>query len=104
MPKKQNRDGEFIYMVRDSPEFDTHEYVRGHISGEQAAAILGRETGNDFDPASAQHVWMRRQFPSHECPDGCDFEFRELATQQRGAFKVTKVLPLRAKTDAEAGR
>jgi hypothetical protein len=92
--KKPSRDGEFIPLVYDADQSEFPQYVRGHIDGAKAAEIMELETDRQYDPESATHVWARCQTPSEFCPDGCSWEFRELAAQERGAFRVTRLMPL----------
>lgn len=90
---KPSRDGEYIYLVHDEYRGNP-EYVYGHITAERAADVIKYETdGVEVDPASLRHIYARKQFPSQDCPDGCAWEFRELAGPARGAFKVTRMEP-----------
>lgn len=97
---KPSRDGEYICLVHDQYRGNP-EYVHGHVTAERAAEVIKYETsGIEVDLASLKHIYARKQFPSQDCPDGCDWEFRELTGPARGAFKVTRMEPKTPTTEA----
>lgn len=76
--------GDYIPLLWDgTPDYGL---VRGHVSHEDAALVLGRELGWAPDEFKSEHGYARR-VPTER---GSDYDFRVLLCPRgRGAFAVT---------------
>ena len=82
--------GEYIPIYWDSECGDEPEYIKGHVSEEEARAVLERwESGRGEGAISVRHCYGRWVFSQS---DDYDRELRTYSEPQRGAFALTEVL------------
>lgn len=84
---------EYIALWWDT-EHRPPEYVRGHVSEQEAREAVHTETGCGDDPYTFTHRWARWEFPSSSMAAcGCEKVLMVYDKKQRGMFAVTELRP-----------
>lgn len=89
----REKHGEYIYLYWDSePEV---EYIKGHVTAEEAQLEYVKQTGSKQLLVGIQHKFARWTFADEFTCEGCEFQLKVYDKPSRGAFKVTECqLPL----------